>query len=234
MISWGKDKYLYDMEYYLQNHYELLDLTAFEKYKANIDKLIEVEIDTAGQIINELEHVPYVDKLIKFCKVGYGILNIWQIRKIAKFLKGSELVSDEEKDRYLANLDKKDKRRISGYLTNLLYLTEDEEKAEIIGLIYAARVRDKINNEEMLRLCSDVNKLFVFDLKYLANYREPYEYMGYVTDNLYSGGLLEQMSSAEETKSDDGYTSMAIGVRKYKLNKMGEILFVILAEAGRF
>lgn len=212
---------------------ELLDLTAFEQYKANLDKLIEVEIDTAGQIISELENVPYVDKLIKFCKVGYGIINIWQIRKVAKFLKGSESVSDEEKDKYLASLDKKDKQRISGYLTNLLYLSEDEEKAEILGLIYAARVGDKITNEEMLRLCSDVNKVFVFDLKFLVDYMESCEYKGYVTDNLYAAGLLEQMSSAKQTQSVDGYKGMAIGVRKYKLNKMGEILFAILLEAGR-
>ena len=222
------------MESRLQKDNELLDLTAFEQYKGNINKLIEVEIDTAGQILSEMEDVPYVDKLIKFCKVGYGILNIWHIRKIAKFLKGSESASDEEKDKYLASLDKKDKQRISGYLTNLLYLSEDEEKAEIIGLIYAARVRGKITNEEMLRLCSDVNKVFVFDLRLLVKYREPCDYQDYVTDNLYTGGLLEQMSSAEETQSDDGYKGMAIGVRRYKLNKMGEILFAILAEAGKF
>ncbi len=64
--------------------------------------MIEFEIDTVGQIISELEDVAYVDKLIKFCKVGYGVLNIWNIRKIAKFLKGSESLSDEEKEKYLA------------------------------------------------------------------------------------------------------------------------------------
>ena len=62
---------------------ELLDLTVFEQNRENINKLVDVEIDTAGQIISELEDVPYVDKLIKFCKVGYGVLNIWHIGKIA-------------------------------------------------------------------------------------------------------------------------------------------------------
>lgn len=213
---------------------ELLDLTVFEQNRENINKLVDVEIDTAGQIISELEDVPYVDKLIKFCKVGYGILNIWHIRKIAQFLKGSESVSDEEKDRYLESLDKKDKQRISGYLTNLLYLTEDEEKAKIIGFIYAARVRNRITNEEMLRLCSNLNKLFVFDIKILPEYTEPCEYKGYVTDNLYVGGLLEQMSSAEQTKDVHGDIGMALGLRKYKLNRVGEMLLAILSEAGYF
>lgn len=215
-----------------QNDNELLELTVYEQSKDSLEKLIDVEIDTFGQIMEELKDMPYVDKLIKFCKVGFGIMNMWQIRKIARFLKGSETISDEEKDKYLNSLNKKDKQRISGYLTNLLYVTEDEEKAEILGLIYAARVKNEINNEDMLRLSSDVNKVFVFDLQLLNNYVSPHKYCGYTTDNLYSAGLLEQLSSAEEIPEDNGVHGMAIGVRKYKLNIMGEKLMSILRNAG--
>ena len=215
-----------------QNDNELLELTVYEQSKDSLEKLIDVEIDTFGQIMEELKDMPYVDKLIKFCKVGFGIMNMWQIRKIARFLKGSETISDEEKDKYLNSLNKKDKQRISGYLTNLLYVTEDEEKAEILGLIYAARVKNEINNEDMLRLSSDVNKVFVFDLQLLNNYVSPHKYCGYTTDNLYSAGLLEQLSSAEEIPEDNGVHGIAIGVRKYKLNIMGEKLMSILRNAG--
>ena len=215
-----------------QNDNELLELTVYEQSKDSLEKLIDVEIDTFGQIMEELKDMPYVDKLIKFCKVGFGIMNMWQIRKIARFLKGSETISDEEKDKYLNSLNKKDKQRISGYLTNLLYVTEDEEKAEILGLIYAARVKNEINNEDMLRLSSDVNKVFVFDLQLLNNYVSPHKYCGYTTDNLYSAGLLEQLSSAEEIPEDNGVHGMAIGVRKYKLNIIGEKLMSILRNAG--
>lgn len=208
---------------------ELLELTIFEQNKNNINKLIDVEIDTVGDIMKELADTPYVDKIIKFCKVGYGILNIWQLRKIARFLKGAESISDEEKDKYLSNLSKKDKQRISGFLTNLLYITESEEKAEIFGLIYAARVRNSIDNEEMLRLCSSVNRVFVFDLPLLSTYVFPYNYVDYHTDNLYAAGLLEQLSSAETQKHLE---SISLGVRKYKLNAMGDKLRVILSSAN--
>ena len=72
------------------------------------------------------------------------------------------------------------------------------------------------------------------------NYTQKYghahcgEYKGYVTDNLYVGGLLEQMSSAEQTKDVHGDIGMALGVRKYKLNRVGEMLLAILSEAGYF
>lgn len=208
---------------------ELLELTVYEQNKDKINKLIDVEIDTMGDIMKEMTDMPYVDKIVKFCKVGLGILNVLHIRKIARFLKGSESISDKEKNRYLSSLDKKDKQRISGFLTNLLYLTEDEDKAEIFGHIYAARVRNEINNEEMLRLCSSVNRIFVFDLKKLNQYSTPITYTGYETDNLYAGGLLEQMSTAE---TQEHLHSISLGVRKYKLNQLGEKLRIILVSAS--
>lgn len=207
---------------------ELLELTVFEQNKGNINKLIDVEIDTVGDIMKELADTPYVDKIVKFCKVGYGIFNVWHVRKIARFLKGSGSISDEEKDKYLSKLSKKDKQRISGFLTNLLYITESEEKAEIFGLIYAARVRNEIDNEEMLRLCSSVNRVFVFDLPLLSTFVFPHKYVDYHTDNLYAAGFLEQLSSAE---TQEHLESIALGVRKYKLNSMGEKLRVILSLA---
>ena len=147
----------------------------------------------------------------------------------ARFLKGSESISDEEKDKYLSNLSKKEKQRISGFLTNLLYITESEEKAEIFGLIYAARVRNEIDNEEMLRLCSSVNRVFVFDLPLLSSFVAPNNYVDYHTDNLYAAGFLEQLSSAE---THEHLQSISLGVRKYKLNAIGEKLRSILSFAG--
>lgn len=206
---------------------ELLELTIFEQEKSYIDKLIDLEIDTVGDILKESENIPYAGKLVKFCKFGFGIFNIFQVRKIARFLKGTSTISDEKKNKYLASLSKKDKQRISSYITNLLYTTEAEEKAEIFGLIYSARVRNEIDNEEMLRLCSSVNRVFVFDLPLLSTFVTPHDYVDYHTDNLYAAGFLEQLSSAE---TQEHLHSISLGVRKYKLNAIGEKLCSILCK----
>ena len=66
-----------------------------------------------------------------------------------------------------------------------------------------------------------MNKLFVFDVMSPSEYIEPCEYKDYVTDNHYIGGLLEQMSYSEQTKDGQGNIGMVIGVRKYKLNRVG-------------
>ncbi len=36
-----------------------------------------------------------------------------------------------------------------------------------------------------------------------------------------------------ETQSDNGYKGMVIGIKRYRLNKMGEIQHIILKEVGR-
>ena len=215
----------------MENKDDLLELSVYEQGRETIDELIDVEIDTIGSIIENAEEIPYAGSLLKFCKAGLGFINIWFLRKIARFIKASAIVSDVEKEQFLKNLSSKDKTRISCYLTNLLYVTEEERKAEIMGKIYAARVRNKINNEMMLRLCSTVNGVFIFDLDTLYKYREESDYDGYMTDNLFGSGLLEQLSSNKTEKvPGKSYYSMSIGLKRYKLNEIGEILCKILSD----
>ena len=214
----------------MDNNNELLELTIYEQGSETIDKLIDVEIDTIGLIIENSENIPYAGSILKFCKAGLGFVNIWFLRKIARFIKAAAIVSDEEKEEFLKSLSTKDKNRISCYLTNLLYVTEEERKAEVMGKIYAARVRNRIDNEMMLRLCSTVNRVFIFDLDTLNNYKEYVKSEGYITDNLYSAGLLEQISSDDTTKiPGKDYYSLSIEL-KYKLNKIGETLNNILSD----
>lgn len=47
-----------------------------------------------------------------------------------------------------------------------------DDKAMIIGSIYKARLMNKINNDEMLRLCSVVTRASMPDLKSLSGYLE--------------------------------------------------------------
>ena len=192
----------------------------------------DVGIDTFGAILEELKGIPYADKLIRISQVGLGVINMWFLRKVARFLRGSESISIAEKNSFLESLNLRDRRRIASYITNLLYVSEDEKKADIIGNIYAARVRGMISNEQMLRLCSIISKVFVDDLKHLSTYSEATDYQGYVTDSLYSVGLLERMSSVMEWVDEKGVNSMSMGGRKFVLNDMGSILLQLLADNG--
>jgi hypothetical protein len=90
-----------------------------------------------------------------------------------------------------------------------------------------------INNEQMLRLCSIINRVFVDDLNHLPTYFNATDYQGFVTDSLYSAGLLERLSSVREWTDEEGVNSMSMGERRFVLNDLGNILFHILNEGGR-
>ena len=208
----------------------ILDLTILEQGKSSIEKLSDIGIDTFGAVLDELKGIPYVDTLIRISQVGLGFINMWFLRKVARFLRGTESISDEEKNSFINGLSLKDKQRISSYIMNLLYISEDEQKAEIMGRVYAARVRNIISYEQMLRLCSVVNKVFVDDLQQLVTYLKSTDYQGYVTDSLYSVGLLERLSSVSEWVDENGVNSMSMGERKYILNDLGTTLYRVLYE----
>ena len=62
------------------------------------------------------------------------------------------------------------------YLTHYLLCAEDDAKADIMGYIYKERVYGRIDDKMFLRLCSIVDRAFVFDLKFLPDYAEEHKY----------------------------------------------------------
>ena len=62
------------------------------------------------------------------------------------------------------------------YLTHYLLRAEDDAKADIMGYTYKERVYGRIDDEMFLRLCSIVDRAFVFDLKFLPDYAEEHKY----------------------------------------------------------
>lgn len=84
-----------------------------------------------------------------------------------------------------------DNKRISSYLIHLLYNSEEDEKAKIMGLIYKARLLDEIDNDMMLRLCSIVYKSFSPDLKKLPLYTKKNKEESIEANNFINLGLID-------------------------------------------
>lgn len=90
-----------------------------------------------------------------------------------------------------------------------------------MGMLYRDRIMGNIDNDMFLRLCSAVTKVYIDDVDRLADYVKPNPKDDYVTNNLYSSGLL--MIS---DPNGEGST-VIIGVR-YELNDIGKHLLRIL------
>ena len=138
-----------------------------------------LEFEAFADILNTAKDLPYIGSLFKLGKVAVNYMDYRFIRKLHFFLEQSESLEPEKKNEFLDSLSESDNKRINGYLTQLLYSSEEDAKASLMGKIYRSRLLGEIDNDMMLRLCSVVNKVFVDDLQQLVTYLKSTDYQGY-------------------------------------------------------
>ena len=185
-----------------------------------------LEFEVFADILNTAGDLPYIGSLFKLGKVAVNYMDYRFVRKLHFFLEQSELVEPEKKKEFLDSLSEPDNKRISGYLTQLLYSSEEDAKASLMGKIYRSRLLGEIDNDMMLRLCSVVNKAFLPDLDHLAEYVEDNDSYDYIRDNLNSLGLLRDLGGVYQ-KDDGEWKGMGFGPAIHRLNDIGRELLRI-------
>lgn len=205
----------------------IFDLQQSRKDAEFIAENAELELEVGADIIETVADVPYIGSLIKLYKVFHNYNDYRFFRKLGRFLKYANEIPEKEVTAFLKGLSTKDKKRISDYLTQLLYSAEDEEKADIMGKIYKRNINGEIDTNMMLRLCSIVNKCFVADLGHLSDYKDVSEKNDFVTDNLVALGLLADAGNMYK-ESGDGWEGTGFGPAKHTLNEVGLTLCQII------
>ena len=185
-----------------------------------------LEFEVFADILNTAGDLPYIGSLFKLGKVAVNYMDYRFVRKLHFFLEPSEQVGPEQKKEFLDNLSEPDNKRISGYLTQLLYSSEEDAKASLMGKIYRSRLLGEIDNNMMLRLCSVVNKAFLPDLDHLAEYVEDNDSYDYIRDNLNSLGLLRDLGGVYQ-KDDGEWKETGFGPAIHRLNDIGRELLRI-------
>lgn len=102
-----------------------------------------------------------------------------------------------------------------------LLRAEDDAKADIMGYIYKERVYGRIDDEMFLRLCSIVDRAFVFDLRALSKYVENNTEESIEANNYINLGLIDNFVG--------GYW---VDEPAYVLNEVGKALHRIMAQNG--
>lgn len=192
-----------------------------------LNKSLENGEQLTAEIIDSLIQIPVVGSVIHITRGLISYNDYRYLKKLQKFLLESEEISQEKKDKFWHKLSKKDYKRISEYLQGLLYTLEEEAKAAIMGQIYKARLDEKIDDSDLLRLCYIVSRAFIDDLDHLKNYLDENSDQNYITDHLKSLGVLQDLGNVyEETK--DGWASTSFGPTKHSLNDKGKLLLKIM------
>lgn len=201
-----------------------MNIFEIERSKRDADfikKNGELELEVAAGIIETCKDVSYVGTLLKLGTVFINIKDWWFTKKLAKFLKASEDIDEETKIQFYSSLSQEDYKRISAYLIHLLSAAEEEDKAMIMGSVYKARLLNKINNDEMLRLCSIVTRAFLPDLKRLPDYLEENTDISIEAQSFINLGLIDNFLGGVWTNQESCC-----------LNETGKLLHGLLSESG--
>lgn len=185
------------------------------------------EFEVFADILEKTADLLYLGSLFKLGKVAVNYMDYRFVRKLHFFLAESENVEPERKEKFLESLSPKDYKRINAMMTHLLYSTEEDGKATLMGKIYRSRLLGEIDDEMMLRLCSVVNKSFLTDLNYLKDFVSETGRDDYICDNLNVLGLLKDKGNMYEDKRNE-VESFGFGSTKHELNVVGRELLRIM------
>lgn len=205
---------------------DIFDLSVSKKEQEFVLAGLALELDVSADVLETFCDIPYIGSLIKLGRVVCKFQELHFVRKLAKFLEKEQDIPIEEKERFLNSLSLKQRKKMYEYLTHYLLRAEDDAKADIMGYIYKERVYGRIDDEMFLRLCSIVDRAFVFDLKFLPHYVEGHKYTNdendLIVNQFINLGLIDN-------DIDTGAWSYGAIIG---LNDIGQTLHQILSQNG--
>ena len=130
----------------------------FDSMGISIEKILENEL---------LNKVSVIKWYISYCKIGAGINERFNIKKILTFFNQLNDVSDSEKQNFLNYIENEKEYRDDIFEKILIILEklDEVEKAQIIGNLFKARMRGKIDLDEFFQLSSVVQRSYFKELK---------------------------------------------------------------------
>ena len=205
---------------------DIFTLSVSKKEQEFISSGRELELDVSSDIVETFYDIPYVGSLLKLDRIGSKFHELHFIRKLARFLEKEKDIPKQEKEKFLNSLTSKHRNRLYEYLTHYLLRAEDDAKADIMGYIYQERVYNHIDDELFLRLCSIIDRSFVFDLKSLPEYeKEIKDYNEY--DSIKVNALMN-LGLIDNEIDNGGWGNRTI----IELNEIGLELHRILKQNG--
>ena len=202
---------------------DISDLATSNKEQEFISTVLQTELDAFADMMDSLAGFPFVGFLIKCGMIGKRYLDFRFVKKIARFLSKEQDIPIEKKIQFLDSLTPKQRKKISDYVTHYLFHAEDDEKADIMGILYRSIVLEEIDDEMFLRLCSIVDKAFISDLKALPQFIEENRENSIETQSFINLGLI-----------DNNLGGLWQGYPKTELNGIGKKLYEILNSVGWF
>ena len=115
--------------------------------------------------------IPVIGWIAAAAKGTIEVRDRLYIRKVLRFLAETSEVSDEDRKRWTAKLDKEpeEAKRAGAVILDLIDKAIDAEKAAMIGKVVRAFMHeDEIEIDEMIAMCEMIDKAYLDDLRALS------------------------------------------------------------------
>jgi hypothetical protein len=170
---------------------ELVNSIASEHLSSIVRDLAEVGLDI---FLNEgvLREIPVVNNVYNLYQAGVAIKQQLFTKKIIKFLEPLSNVSDEERQKFVEEMDQNPKKkRVFGETLLLLIDRADSlEKPLIVGSLWQHHILGNISYEDAMRLSFIVDRVYMSDLNYLTRFSSGIQSNPNIAASLQSAGLL--------------------------------------------
>lgn len=157
--------------------------------------LSENVIDTVTDIADD---IPIIKTILTIPKVFRGISNLMLAKKIIKFLTQLESISQEERKKFMNELEEGKRNQIIENLMLVIEKHDHYKKSEIQGKIFKAYIKGGVNENEYNSLTYATSSINTYNLEKLINYYKKVSPgrtdPGMKTEELYYFSFLQLLS----------------------------------------
>lgn len=185
---------------------------------------VEIGIDS---ILDDgfLKSIPVVSQAVGIAKTCFNIRDSLFLQKINKFFYETDSTTQEERDKFVEEVCKKD-RSFGFSIMSILEQSDRLVKTTLIGKIFKICIMGLITHQEALKLSDMVNRVFWDDLDWHLNGERTIELESKHLSSLYISGFYN-------INIDDSWDNLRkvkshpISRYKYTENSYGEIIILI-------
>jgi hypothetical protein len=140
------------------------------------DIVVDLSESLFDQLLQDglLRDIPVVGSLVNMAKAGIDVANYLFVQKIIRFLYHLKDIPEEQRQRFLAQLDadEKFKRRVGENLLLLLNRLDDMQKPELLGRVFRAYIVGSIDYATYQKLAVAVDRIRLYNIPYLLDFYE--------------------------------------------------------------
>lgn len=210
---------------------ELINEITAEHINEVLISIGEANLDTVlGEGV--LKNIPILSSIYKLYKSAVAIENAWFTQNICRFLASLKDVPQNERTEFIDRMeeDQDYRGRVGETLIIVLSKVDDRDKPAIIGNLFKAAIRGKINFDLFRRLASIVNRSFLPDLVKIKSIADPntlsndlkeqYASLGIYSTFLKPEGIKVERQSSNGTAASIDYLPLIV----YQINEAGKAL----------